>query len=141
MTFERWHVTYLEGPGAMPDACIVALVGDGVVGYTGLRRRGSASPTAGLLTAVRRPWRRRGIATTPQARADCAGEGRVEQIYTTNDEDERRHARRQRAPRIPSGAHAHPRQRAPGYVMSRRLVIRRQGAERRRRPPRSAMRC
>ena len=88
MTFERWHSTYLEGPGAMPDACIVALVGDEVVGYTGLRRRGSASPTAGnLLTAVRRPWRRRGIATALKreqiARARKAG---VEQIYTTNDE-------------------------------------------------------
>lgn len=88
MTFERWHSTYLEGPGAMPDACIVALVGDEVVGYTGLRRRGSASPTAeNLLTAVRRPWRRRGIATALKreqiARARKAG---VEQIYTTNDE-------------------------------------------------------
>ena len=88
MTFERWHSTYLEGPGAMPDACIVALVGDEVVGYTGLRRRGSASPTAeNLLTAVRRPWRRRGIATALKreqiGRARKAG---VEQIYTTNDE-------------------------------------------------------
>ena len=88
MTFERWHSTYLEGPGAMPDACIVALVGGEVVGYTGLRRRGSASPTAeNLLTAVRRPWRRRGIATALKreqiARARKAG---VEQIYTSNDE-------------------------------------------------------
>jgi GNAT superfamily N-acetyltransferase len=88
MTFDRWHSTYLQGPGAMPDACIVALVGNEVVGYTGLRRRGSASPTAeNLLTAVRRPWRRRGIATALKreqiARARKAG---VEQIYTTNDE-------------------------------------------------------
>ena len=88
MTFERWHATYLEGPGAMTDACIVALVESEVVGYTGLRRRGSASATAeNLLTAVRRPWRRRGIATALKreqiARAREAG---VEQIYTTNDE-------------------------------------------------------
>jgi mycothiol synthase len=88
MTFERWQATYLEGPGAMPYACIVALVEDEVVGYTGLRRRGSVSPTAeNMLTAVRRPWRRRGIATALKreqiSRARNAG---VEQIYTTNDE-------------------------------------------------------
>jgi mycothiol synthase len=88
MTLERWHTTYLEGPGAMPAACVVALAEGEIVGYTGLRRRGSASPTAeNLLTAVRRPWRRRGIATALKreqiARAREAG---VEQIYTTNDE-------------------------------------------------------
>src|SRR5262245_47995861 len=88
MTFERWHAAYLEGPGAMPAACIVALAEGEVVGYTGLRRRGSRSPTAeNLLTAVRRPWRRRGIALALKReqirRARGAG---VEQIYTTNDE-------------------------------------------------------
>ena len=88
MTFERWHATYLEGPGAMPAACIVALAEGEVVGYTGLRRRGSVSPTAeNLLTAVRLPWRRRGIATALKreqiARAREAG---IEHIYTTNDE-------------------------------------------------------
>jgi mycothiol synthase len=54
----------------------------------GRRRRGSVSPAAdNLLTAVRRPWRRRGIATALKreqiARAREAG---IEQIYTTNDE-------------------------------------------------------
>jgi mycothiol synthase len=88
MTFERWHATYLEGPGAMPAACIAAIAEGEVVGYTGLRRRGSASPTAeNLLTAVRGSWRRRGIATALKreqiARAREAG---IEQIYTTNDE-------------------------------------------------------
>ena len=87
-TFERWHADYLEGPGAMPSACVVALVDGEVVGYTGLRRRGSVSPIAeNQLTAVRRPWRRSGIATALKreqiARAREAG---IEQIYTTNDE-------------------------------------------------------
>jgi GNAT superfamily N-acetyltransferase len=87
-TFERWHADYLEGPGAMPSACIVALVDGEIVGYTGLRRRGSVSPIAeNQLTAVRRPWRRRGIATALKreqiARAREAG---IEHIYTTNDE-------------------------------------------------------
>ena len=87
-TFERWHAEYLEGPGAVPSACVVALVGGTVVGYTGLRRNGSTSPVAeNLLTAVRRPWRRRGIATALKreqiARAREAG---IERILTTNDE-------------------------------------------------------
>jgi mycothiol synthase len=87
-TFERWREQYLEGPGAVPDAVIAALDGEEVVGYTGLRRRGASSPIAeNMLTAVRRPWRRRGIATALKreqiARARAAG---IEQIYTTNDE-------------------------------------------------------
>jgi len=87
-SFERWHAQYLEGPGAEPSTCVVALAGDELVGYTGLRRRGATSPVAeNLLTAVRRPWRRRGIATALKreqiARARAAG---IEQIYTTNDE-------------------------------------------------------
>src|SRR4029078_1757935 len=62
--------------------------GDEVVGFTGLRRRGASSPVAeNLLTAVRRTWRRRGIAVALKreqiARARAAG---IEQIYTTNDE-------------------------------------------------------
>jgi RimJ/RimL family protein N-acetyltransferase len=86
--YERWRELYLEGPGAVPEALIAALDGDEVIGYTGLRRRGSTSPIAeNLLTAVRRPWRRRGIATALKreqvARARAAG---IEQIYTTNDE-------------------------------------------------------
>jgi mycothiol synthase len=88
MTFERWHSTYLEGPGAMPGACIVALAEGEVVGYTGLRRHGAASPIAdNLLTAVRRPWRRRGIALAlKREQIRRAGEAGVERIYTTNDE-------------------------------------------------------
>jgi len=86
--FERWREQYLEGPGAVPDALVAALEGDEVVGYTGLRRRGASSPIAeNMLTAVRRPWRRRGIATALKreqvARARAAG---IEQIFTTNDE-------------------------------------------------------
>jgi len=86
--FARWREQYLEGPGAVPDALIAALAGDEVVGYTGLRRRGASSPIAeNMLTAVRGPWRRRGIATALKseqvARARAAG---IEQIFTTNDE-------------------------------------------------------
>jgi mycothiol synthase len=86
--FARWREQYLEGPGAVPEALIVALAGEEVVGYTGLRRRGASSPIAeNQLTAVRRAWRRRGIATALKrvqiAQARAAG---IEQIFTTNDE-------------------------------------------------------
>jgi mycothiol synthase len=123
-SFEEWHAIYLEGPGAMPEACVAALAGIEVVGYTGLRRRGPTSPTAAnLLTAVRRPWRRRGIATALKraqiARAHAAG---IEQIFHDERRDERRHARRERAARLPAGAGADPRQRPARYVMSRRRV-------------------
>jgi GNAT superfamily N-acetyltransferase len=87
-TFERWSELYLEGPGAVPGALIAALEGETVVGYTALRRRGAISPIAeNLLTAVRRPWRRRGIAVALKreqiAKARAAG---IEQISTANDE-------------------------------------------------------
>jgi GNAT superfamily N-acetyltransferase len=87
-SFDRWREQYLEGPGAVPDAMIAALAGDELVGYTGLRRRGASSPIAeNMLTAVRSPWRRRGIATALKreqvARARAAG---IERIFTTNDE-------------------------------------------------------
>jgi mycothiol synthase len=87
-TFERWHAMCLEGPGAMPAACVIALAEGEVIGYTGLRRTGPTSPLAeNMMTAVRRPWRRRGIAMALKreqvARARQAG---IEQITTTNDE-------------------------------------------------------
>ena len=87
-TFARWREQYLEGPGAVPGAVLAALAGDEVVGYTGLRRRGAVSPIAeNMLTAVRRDWRRRGIATALKreqvARARAVG---IERIFTTNDE-------------------------------------------------------
>jgi GNAT superfamily N-acetyltransferase len=87
-SFDRWREQYLEGPGAAPETMIAALAAGEVVGYTGLRRRGASSPIAeNMLTAVRREWRRRGIATALKreqiARARSAG---IEQIFTTNDE-------------------------------------------------------
>jgi mycothiol synthase len=88
MPFERWSNFYLEGPGAMPEALVVALVDGEVVGYAGMRRRGATSRTGeNMLTAVRRPWRKRGIATALKLaqieRARLAG---IEQLFTTNDE-------------------------------------------------------
>jgi GNAT superfamily N-acetyltransferase len=88
MTFERWHAGNLEGPGAMPEAYIVALDSGDVVGYTALRRRGAdAAEAENLLTAVRRDWRRQGIASAlKQRQIALARTAGIEQIFTTNDE-------------------------------------------------------
>jgi mycothiol synthase len=88
MTFERWSNFYLEGPGAMPQALVVALVDGEVVGYAGMRRRGATSRTGeNMLTAVRRPWRKRGIATALKlAQIERARRAGIEQLFTTNDE-------------------------------------------------------
>lgn len=87
-TFERWSFENLEGPGALPEACFAALDGDKVVGYAALRRRGAGAPDAeNLLTAVRRPWRERGIATAlKRAQIERAHEAGIERIFTSNDE-------------------------------------------------------
>jgi mycothiol synthase len=88
MTFERWHAANLEGPGAMPEAYIVALDSGEVVGYTGLHRRGAdAREAENLLTAVRRDRRRRGIASAlKQRQIERARAAAIERIFTTNDE-------------------------------------------------------
>ena len=122
--FARWREQYLEGPGAVPAAMIAAVAGDEVVGYTGLRRRGSISPIAeNLLTAVRRDWRRRGIATAlKREQVVRARSGRDRADLHDERRDERGHARCQRKPRLPPGSDSDRRQRAARYVMSRRLV-------------------
>jgi mycothiol synthase len=87
-TFEHWRRRTLEGPGALPQGCIVALEGEEVVGYAAMRRNGAESSDAeNLLTAVRRAWRGRGIATAlKRAQIEAAQSAGVERIFTTNDE-------------------------------------------------------
>ena len=88
VSFERWAHENLEGPGAFPEACFIALAGDEVVGYTSLRRYGPDSAEAeNRLTAVRRAWRRRGIATAlKRAQIEAARAAGIERMFTTNDE-------------------------------------------------------
>ena len=88
MTYEDWSRENLEGPGAFPEGCVIALEGDEVVGYTALRRYGAGSPQAeNRLTAVGRPWRRRGIASAlKRAQIEAARAAGIETIATTNDE-------------------------------------------------------
>jgi mycothiol synthase len=88
MPYEDWARENIEGPGSFPEGCYIALEGDEVVGYTALRRYGADSPEAeNRLTAVRRPWRRRGIATAlKRAQIEAARKAGIAKISTTNDE-------------------------------------------------------
>ncbi|HYZ19139.1 MAG TPA: GNAT family N-acetyltransferase [Gaiellaceae bacterium] len=88
MSEAEWMRENVTGPGAFLEACFVALDGNEVVGYTAIRRFGADSPEAeNRLTAVRRPWRRRGIATAlKRAQIERARAAGIEKIFTTNDE-------------------------------------------------------
>lgn len=88
VAYERWAHQTIDGPGAFPEACFIALAGNEVVGYTAIRRYGAGSPEAeNLLTAVRGPWRRQGIATAlKRAQIEAARTAGIERISTTNDE-------------------------------------------------------
>jgi RimJ/RimL family protein N-acetyltransferase len=58
-----------------------------VVGYAGLAALGQPGAAENLLTAVRRPWRGRGIATAlKQAQIAWAKSAGLRRIVTANDE-------------------------------------------------------
>jgi GNAT superfamily N-acetyltransferase len=60
LTFEQWRSGELERPSRAPERTFVALAGEEVVGYAALEAYGDVAVHG--LTAVARPWRRRGIA-------------------------------------------------------------------------------
>lgn len=60
-TFEEWRADEIDKPSRRPELCFVALAGDEVVGYAALQVLGDEAHHG--LTATRRDWRRRGVAT------------------------------------------------------------------------------
>jgi GNAT superfamily N-acetyltransferase len=60
-TFEQWRAHEIDKPTRRPDLCFIALAGDEVVGYAGLQVFGDEAHHG--LTATRRDWRRRGVAS------------------------------------------------------------------------------
>jgi GNAT superfamily N-acetyltransferase len=86
--YETWRATNLEGPSALPHACTVALAGGEVVGYAALLARTAEPGTAEhQLTAVRRAWRGRGVATAlKSAQIAWAAENGFRRLVTYNDE-------------------------------------------------------
>ena len=86
--FEAWLAHEMQGPGDRPEATFVAVAGDEAVGYAKFSLS-SAAPTRAYhdLTAVKRDWRRRGIARAlKSAQIGWAKANGFELLRTTNDE-------------------------------------------------------
>ena len=73
-TFEQWRANEIDKPSRRPELCFLALAGDEVVGYAGLQVFGGEAHHG--LTATRRDWRRRGVATALK-RAEIAAAKRA----------------------------------------------------------------
>ena len=83
--FEVWRSTEIDRPSLRPELTFVALAGDEVVGYAILDTRGGE--LWHRLTAVKRAWRKRGVATALKlAQIDAARQGGFTRLVTTNEE-------------------------------------------------------
>jgi GNAT superfamily N-acetyltransferase len=85
-TYEEWLASNVETPAALLGACVVAVADGEVVGWAGLQRL-SDGAACHELTAVRRPWRGRGIALAlKRAQVAWAKEHGYRRLLTSNDE-------------------------------------------------------
>lgn len=73
-TFEQWRAHEIDRPTRRPELCFLALAGDEVVGYAALQVFGDEAHHG--LTATRRDWRRRGVASALK-RAEIAAAKRA----------------------------------------------------------------
>jgi GNAT superfamily N-acetyltransferase len=73
-TFEQWRAHEIDKPTRRPELCFIALAGDEVVGYAALQVFGDEAHHG--LTATRRDWRRRGVASALK-RAEIAAAKRA----------------------------------------------------------------
>ena len=86
--YEAWLAHEMQGPGDRPEATFVAVAGDEAVGYAKFSLS-STDPMRAYhdLTAVKRDWRRRGIARAlKSAQIGWAKANGYELLRTTNDE-------------------------------------------------------
>jgi mycothiol synthase len=84
-TFEQWRSHEIEKPSRRPEFCFVALAGDDVVGYAALQIFGDDAHHG--LTATRRDWRRRGVATAlKQAEIAAAKRAGFRRLVTESEE-------------------------------------------------------
>ena len=84
--FERWRSSVLEAPTALPEAAVVAVADGRVVGSAVLAALTDGAAEHGL-TAVRRAWRGRGVATAlKSAQIEWARRVGYTELHTTNDE-------------------------------------------------------
>jgi mycothiol synthase len=84
-TFEQWRSHEIDRPTRRPELCFIALAGDEVVGYAALQI--VAEQAEHGLTATRRDWRRRGVATALK-RAEIAAAKRAgfKRLITESEE-------------------------------------------------------
>ncbi len=72
-TFELWRANEIDKPSRRPELCFIALAGDEVVGYAALQVFGDEAHHG--LTATRRDWRRRGVASALKRAEIAAAKG------------------------------------------------------------------
>jgi ribosomal protein S18 acetylase RimI-like enzyme len=73
-TFDEWKAHEIDRPTRRPELCFIALAGDEVVGYAALQVFGDEAHHG--VTATRRDWRRRGVASALK-RAEIAAAKRA----------------------------------------------------------------
>src|SRR5215213_9042723 len=84
-TFEQWRANEIDKPSRRPELSFVALAGDEVVGYAALQVFGDEAHHG--LTATRRDWRRRGVATAlKQAEIAAAKRAGFRRLVTESEE-------------------------------------------------------
>ena len=83
--YEVWRANEIERPSLEPELTFIALAGDKVVGYAILDSLGGEPWHR--LTAVKRAWRGRGIATAlKRAQIQAAKKKGFARLVTTNEE-------------------------------------------------------
>lgn len=88
LTIEQWRTFAVDRPDLPHDGCVVALAGDGVVGWASMGLP-AARPGVGYhnMTGVRRAWRGRGVAGALKRATIAWAIGRgLEELETENDE-------------------------------------------------------
>jgi mycothiol synthase len=84
-TFEEWRANEIDKPSRRAELCFLALAGDEVVGYAALQVFGDQVHHG--LTATRRDWRRRGVATAlKQAEIAAAKRAGFRRLVTESEE-------------------------------------------------------
>ncbi len=84
-TFAEWRAHEIDKPNRRPELCFLALAGDEVVGYAGLQVAGEKAFHG--LTATRRDWRGRGVATAlKSAEIAAAKQAGFERLLTESEE-------------------------------------------------------
>jgi GNAT superfamily N-acetyltransferase len=84
-TYAQWRAQDIDKPSRRPDLCFIALAGEEVVGYAVLQAYGDEAFHG--LTATRRDWRRKGVATAlKRAQIAAAKRAGFRRLLTESEE-------------------------------------------------------